>query len=73
VQLLERRGPEGRRQGRTAKLEDVKRQHWNAIVVRHAWMIEEYEPEVCGKTLATYVEALRYAAIHDLELANFGY
>lgn len=58
---------------KTASFERLKAEHLDAIVERHEMMYEKKEPEVCARTLETFVEALRFVTTEDLEVRNFGY
>ncbi len=58
---------------KTASFERLKDEHLAKIVAMHKEMIDEDDPAGCERALATYTEALRYAANQELELLNFGF
>jgi hypothetical protein len=58
---------------KTASFEDLKAKHFTAILERHEMMYDKNEPEVCARTLETFVEALRFVTTEDLEVRNFGF
>lgn len=58
---------------RTATFEDLKAKHFAEILERHEMMYDKNEPEVCARTLETFVEALRFVTTEDLEVRNFGF
>jgi hypothetical protein len=62
-----------KRQWKTAKLADVRKQHIAEINKLHFEMIGEHDEAACDQALATYVEGLQVAANDKLELRNFGF
>jgi hypothetical protein len=58
---------------KSAELDAIKAVNIKAIDDLHTQITGKSDRATCERTLATYVEALRYAASEQLELRNFGY